>query len=399
MKGHGLTAARSHTCLACRSSKVKCRHDTASDQECARCSRLGLKCVFVKGLRGQSNVARDRARLGPIGRALLTKTADDSDIASAADGLGAQPWIGHTALPVPISLTDAQSESSSSLSPITLDSVIQSLQKASDSTASMLGQLDCVERGARLLQIVLQQRGHLCIMRRWAQQDGAAGKLPHDQSHECDLTPDYLPLPDDAPGEQPPHEQPRMQDDPSGPLPGLVASNSAMQYARAGPRVVRVAPPTSAPAEAMAESTHDVLMLLESIAEDRSLQPPEKAAVMRSAQPHHGLMTTNACAAPALAPAVPPHSDLPSEPPMACAVPVPAVAAPPRMVPISAAMAMPFFGAAAVPMPPTVPMAGVQMLPMAVAVPSSSQQSSQRGQVRGSVAALAHYWGAAQHQH
>jgi len=57
-------------CTGCRLSKVKCEQEGESG-ECIRCSRLGLSCIFQCSKRGQSNPARDVARLGPAVRALL----------------------------------------------------------------------------------------------------------------------------------------------------------------------------------------------------------------------------------------------------------------------------------------------------------------------------------------
>ena len=85
-------------CTACRASKVKCQVNNAAS--CTRCERLGLQCIFVETRRGQSCVKRDRARLGPVARALLRATAagdaiqDEIDRTRAADD---QPfcWTGN----------------------------------------------------------------------------------------------------------------------------------------------------------------------------------------------------------------------------------------------------------------------------------------------------------------
>ena len=62
------------SCVACRTSKVKCEPGGSKVQAsgcCQRCERLGLHCVFEQSRRGQSNKQRDVARLGPSVRALL----------------------------------------------------------------------------------------------------------------------------------------------------------------------------------------------------------------------------------------------------------------------------------------------------------------------------------------
>ena len=86
-------------CTACRASKVKCQVNNNA-ASCTRCERLGLQCIFVETRRGQSCVKRDRARLGPVARALLRATAagdaiqDELDRTRAADD---QPfcWTGN----------------------------------------------------------------------------------------------------------------------------------------------------------------------------------------------------------------------------------------------------------------------------------------------------------------
>jgi hypothetical protein len=60
------------SCQACRLSKVKCVAQTG--QDCVRCHRLGLTCLFKASNRGKANKARDVARLGPAVRALIKAT-------------------------------------------------------------------------------------------------------------------------------------------------------------------------------------------------------------------------------------------------------------------------------------------------------------------------------------
>ena len=57
------------SCVACRTSKVKC--ELGGSEVCQRCERLGLHCVFELSRRGRANKQRDVARLGPSVRALL----------------------------------------------------------------------------------------------------------------------------------------------------------------------------------------------------------------------------------------------------------------------------------------------------------------------------------------
>ena len=70
------------TCVACRLSKIKCEAaDTSSS--CKRCLRLGLSCQYSVSKRGQANVKRDVARLGPAVRALLAETSTKCEPAAA----------------------------------------------------------------------------------------------------------------------------------------------------------------------------------------------------------------------------------------------------------------------------------------------------------------------------
>ena len=61
--------AMAKSCVACRTSKVKC--ELGGSEVCQRCERLGLHCVFELSRRGRANKQRDVARLGPSVRALL----------------------------------------------------------------------------------------------------------------------------------------------------------------------------------------------------------------------------------------------------------------------------------------------------------------------------------------
>ena len=67
--------ATAKSCSACRLSKIKC---VTADDSCARCTRLGLMCIFEESKRGRQCVSRDKARLGPAVRALLRATTTDS---------------------------------------------------------------------------------------------------------------------------------------------------------------------------------------------------------------------------------------------------------------------------------------------------------------------------------
>ena len=77
--GISKSKAASKSCTACRLSKIKCVLSEENGQECSRCGRLGLKCVFEPSKRGRQCVSRDKARLGPAVRALLRATATESD--------------------------------------------------------------------------------------------------------------------------------------------------------------------------------------------------------------------------------------------------------------------------------------------------------------------------------
>jgi hypothetical protein len=65
-------------CVACRLSKVKC--DLPETGVCSRCARLGLSCVVSTSRRGQPNVKRDVARLGPAVRAMLTQGSETTTL-------------------------------------------------------------------------------------------------------------------------------------------------------------------------------------------------------------------------------------------------------------------------------------------------------------------------------
>ena len=92
--------AMAKSCVACRTSKVKCepgprrvgdpnegsRLTLQTSGCCRRCERLGLHCIFEQSRRGQANKQRDIARLGPCVRALLRTTVahgpDDNTLLS-----------------------------------------------------------------------------------------------------------------------------------------------------------------------------------------------------------------------------------------------------------------------------------------------------------------------------
>lgn len=80
---HGIEKPAPTVCVACRLSKVKCdlQRIPAIGDGCGRCSRLGLACRVVASRRGQKNVKRDVARLGPAVRQML---ADDSRTSSSS---------------------------------------------------------------------------------------------------------------------------------------------------------------------------------------------------------------------------------------------------------------------------------------------------------------------------
>ena len=79
--------ALAKSCVACRTSKVKCEPDQTSGC-CRRCERLGLHCIFEQSRRGQANKRRDIARLGPCVRALLrTAVVHGPDDNTSSDAL------------------------------------------------------------------------------------------------------------------------------------------------------------------------------------------------------------------------------------------------------------------------------------------------------------------------
>ena len=74
--------ALTKSCVACRTSKVKCEpggSECLASGCCRRCARLGLHCIFEQSRRGQANRQRDVARLGPCVRALLRTTVVGPD--------------------------------------------------------------------------------------------------------------------------------------------------------------------------------------------------------------------------------------------------------------------------------------------------------------------------------
>jgi hypothetical protein len=62
------------SCVACRTSKVKCEASEEEGGLCRRCDRLGLHCIFEESKRGRPCRNRNVARLGPSVRALLRTT-------------------------------------------------------------------------------------------------------------------------------------------------------------------------------------------------------------------------------------------------------------------------------------------------------------------------------------
>lgn len=95
------------SCLACRTSKVKCElaEGCAGTDACKRCERLGLQCIFEESKRGRPCKNRNVARLGPAVRALLRETAPEGSssevVRQEMDRTRGEPdecrleWVGH----------------------------------------------------------------------------------------------------------------------------------------------------------------------------------------------------------------------------------------------------------------------------------------------------------------
>ena len=171
--------AMAKSCVACRTSKVKCepgprrvgdpnegsRLTLQTSGCCRRCERLGLHCIFEQSRRGQANKQRDIARLGPCVRALLRTTVahgpDDNTLLS--------------------------------------DTVLQNTRSADDDVLQFAGS-DCQRK---MVERIWTREGQVALLRHWllvGVRSGSCGLLGNVLilAHSCNIALDTVSLQLDA---------------------------------------------------------------------------------------------------------------------------------------------------------------------------------------------------------
>jgi len=168
-------------CSACRLSKTKCELSDHSE-ECFRCSRLGLKCIFERSKRGQSNKARDVARLGAAVRVFLrdddTSLEGLSPFSSAAQMPLASLAIGQSVSPVSASINGASATAAVSNTSTPLEAMERALHQAEMAARDLIhdAQTPC-DRRALLSTMRDSWRQQLSDVWQWARDDATSREI------------------------------------------------------------------------------------------------------------------------------------------------------------------------------------------------------------------------------